>query len=765
MPVIDRERVIAALPGYAVGDELGSGAYGLVLAGRHLGLGRDVAIKVMTAGLAGSAVAMAGFRTEARILSRLEHPHIVRVHDYVDGGQVDHNRAGNGDLALLVMELLGGGTLTRQRLGQRAACAVALAVADGLATAHEAGVLHRDVKPDNILFTEAGQPKLSDFGIAKIFDGTASTASRVVGTGRYMAPEQITGGRLGPWTDLYALGVLLHEQFTGRPLFGSGLSVPELFRHHLQVIPAAPAGVPEGVAAVVMRALAKQPGQRQPDARVFAHALALAAVRAYGPDWTAGTGIVLRLPEELRDPVRHRARRARIPAGLGGSGPRADGAAGATDPFGGDGPAGRRAARFARFVGIGGIGGTGGAGGWKRRRVAFVAAAAAVVLAAAGGVTYLAVGGRDSDRMPGWVPTTLAAGRITVAIGLGTEGFSGDGGPASQAALNSPRGITVDRHGDLYVADTGNNRIRRVDRHGTITTVAGSGIHGFAGDGGPATRAKLASPVGVAVSDAGDLYIADQENRRVRRVAPNGVITTVAGTGKAGYSGTNDPPSPGFSSDGVPAVFAQISGPSGVALGPDGSLLVADGGNMRVRRIDRDGLISTVVGSGGYGFGGDGGPATGARLTYLDGMTIDPSDGGLYVTDSGNNRVRHVDPRGIITTVAGNGTAGFAGDGGPATRAQLTGYGAAVAPGDDGTLYLADASAHRIRRIDPRGIITTIAGTGTSGSAGLGGPATGAEFAWPENILYYRGYLLVCDANAHRIDVIAVKPGTSGRGR
>lgn len=312
MPVIDRDRVIAALPGYTVGEELGSGGYGLVLAGRHLDLGRDVAVKVLStaAGGAGRPDAAAGFRTEARLLGRLEHPHIVQIYDYVD----------HGDLCLLVMELLSGGTLTRQQLGQQSACAVALAVADGLVAAHEAGVLHRDVKPDNVLFTVTGQPKLTDFGIAKIFDGTASTAGRVVGTGRYMAPEQILGGRLSPATDLYSLGVLLYEQLTGGPMYGPGLSITDLFRHHREVMPAPPPGVPEPVARVVMRALAKQPQQRQPNARVFGHALALAALQAYGRDWAAGTGIVLHLSDELREPTRHRPRRSRIPAGAGGTG-------------------------------------------------------------------------------------------------------------------------------------------------------------------------------------------------------------------------------------------------------------------------------------------------------------------------------------------------------------------------------------------------------------------------------------------------------------
>ncbi|WP_346434320.1 serine/threonine-protein kinase [Candidatus Protofrankia californiensis] len=194
--IVDRAQVAAALPGYELGAQLGAGAYGLVLAGRHRRLNRQVAIKVLTAD---HDAAAGSFDAEARLLASMDHPHIVRVHDYTE----DH------DLCLIVMELLAGGTLTRRRKGMspEGACAVGLAVASALSHAHGQGVLHRDIKTDNMLFDATGLLKVTDFGIAKIVEGSAATASAVIGTPTYMAPEQIRGGRLGPATDLYALGV------------------------------------------------------------------------------------------------------------------------------------------------------------------------------------------------------------------------------------------------------------------------------------------------------------------------------------------------------------------------------------------------------------------------------------------------------------------------------------------------------------------------------------------------------------------------------
>ncbi|WP_133150754.1 serine/threonine-protein kinase, partial [Frankia canadensis] len=282
MVAVDRDRVAAALPGYAVGPQLGAGGSGLVLAGRHRDLDRQVAIKVLATTTADPAV-MDAYRTEARLLNRLDHPHIVRIHDFI----------ARDDVCLLVMELLPGGPVDARRLTPPAACAVALAVAHALARSHQAGILHRDVKPANILFTARGQPKLTDFGIAKISEGAGGAASRLAGTPRYMAPEQIRRGRLGPATDIYGLGAVLHELLRGAPLFPADLPVPELFRRHVEVDPPPLPGVPEALAVVVQRALAKDPAARQPGGTVFAEELTAAADAAFGPGWLPGSGVTV----------------------------------------------------------------------------------------------------------------------------------------------------------------------------------------------------------------------------------------------------------------------------------------------------------------------------------------------------------------------------------------------------------------------------------------------------------------------------------------
>ena len=246
-------------------------------------------------------------------------------------------------------------------------------------------------------------------------------------------------------------------------------------------------------------------------------------------------------------------------------------------------------------------------------------------------------------------------GVLTVVAGNGTPGFSGDNGPATLAQLDYPYGVAVDSAGNLYIADCRNNRIRKVS-NGVITTFAGSATFGFGGDNGPATSARIFGPQAVAVDAAGNLYIADSINNRIRKVT-NGVITTVAGNGTAGYTGDNGP-----------ATSAKMYQPAGLAVDSAGNLYFADSGNDVVRRVS-NGTITTLAGSGTAGDSGDNGPATNAQLNYPYGVAVD-SAGNLYIAEILNKRVRKV-TKGVITTFAGTGTAGFSGDGGPPTSAQL----------------------------------------------------------------------------------------------
>jgi sugar lactone lactonase YvrE len=311
-------------------------------------------------------------------------------------------------------------------------------------------------------------------------------------------------------------------------------------------------------------------------------------------------------------------------------------------------------------------------------------------------------------------------GTISTVAGTGTPGYFGDGGAATSARLNAPTGVAGDPSGNLYIADWGNYRIRKVTPGGTISTVAGNGTLYF-GDGGPATSAQLDGPRGVTVDASGNLYIADNGNHRVRKVTPGGTISTVVGNGTAGYSG-----------DGGPAASARLNLPAGLAVDSSGNLYTADEEDCRIRKVTLGGTISTVAGNGTTGYSGDGGPATSAQLSGLRGVAVDPA-GNLYIADTYNNRIRKVAPGGTISTVAGNGTEGYAGDGGPATSAQLsTPFGVAVDSG--GNLYIADYGNHRIRRVTPGGTISTVAGTGSGGYSGDGGPATSARLFLPSGV-------------------------------
>jgi uncharacterized protein (TIGR03437 family) len=289
-----------------------------------------------------------------------------------------------------------------------------------------------------------------------------------------------------------------------------------------------------------------------------------------------------------------------------------------------------------------------------------------------------------------------------------------------------------------------NHRVRRVDSNGTITTVAGNGVAAYSGDGGPAVNASLHDPTGVAVDSAGNLYIADAFNDRIRKVDLNGVITTIAGTGVGGLGG-----------DGAAATTAMLDCPTRIAFDAFGNLFIADQCNHRIRKVDRNGIITTVAGSGTPGaalggFSGDGGAATAAQFKHPTAVTID-NGGNMYITDQLNNRVRRVDRNGIVTTVAGSGVQGFSGDGGPATAAALSTPGA-VAVDAAGTLYVADNVNNRIRRVGADGIITTVIGSGAQSSTGDGGAASAATVNNPFGIAFDSlGNLFIAESGANRV--------------
>jgi trimeric autotransporter adhesin len=340
---------------------------------------------------------------------------------------------------------------------------------------------------------------------------------------------------------------------------------------------------------------------------------------------------------------------------------------------------------------------------------------------------------------------TLVAIIQTVA-GNGISAFSGDNGAAATASLSEPFGLAVDAVGNLYIADTSNHRIRKIDTSGIITTVAGNGTESFSGDGGAATSATLNTPIGVAVDTAGNLYIADAFNNRIRKVNAAGVITTVAGNGDARFSG-----------DHAAATSASLSAPFGVAVDKAGNVYIADTSSHRIRKVDTSGMINTVAGNGTEGFSGDGGPAARASLNFPTGVTVDRA-GNLFITDQSNNRIRKVSTVGVITTVAGNGDAGFSGDHAAATSARLNlPIGTAVDAADN--LYIADMSNHRIRKVSADGIVTTVAGNGIGGFSGDGSAATRATLNSPGGVAVdMAGNIFVADSLNNRIRKLSARP-------
>ncbi|HEY3128875.1 MAG TPA: hypothetical protein VGL91_05415 [Acidobacteriota bacterium] len=330
-------------------------------------------------------------------------------------------------------------------------------------------------------------------------------------------------------------------------------------------------------------------------------------------------------------------------------------------------------------------------------------------------------------------PNTSNLPTITTVAG----GYLGDNGPAVGSALAFPRYLAMDRAGNLFFSDSLHNRVRKIDPSGIITTIAGTAFSGYSGDGGPATAATLNLPAGVAFDPSGNLVIADWANDVIRKVVPSGIITTIAGNGRTGYSG-----------DGSAALAASLSGPLGIAYDSAGNLYVADSGNQVVRRISTNGIITTVAGSGVPGFSGDGGPALAARLNSPRSVLLD-ARGTLYIVDSGNRRVRKVDTTGVISTVAGNGAEGFSGDNGPATQAAI-GSPRALAFDLAGNLFISNAGGGRIRRVDSTGIITTVAGS-SSGFNG-DGKALATSFYLVTGMLFdSTGNVLVADSGNGRI--------------
>ena len=337
----------------------------------------------------------------------------------------------------------------------------------------------------------------------------------------------------------------------------------------------------------------------------------------------------------------------------------------------------------------------------------------------------------------------LITGVITTVAGNGTMGFSGDHGLAVSAALNSPAGVAVDAAGDVFIADWGDNRVREVNHAtGVITTIAGNGTAGYAGDKGLAVSSELNGPTGVAVDSVGDVFIADYQNNRIREVNHStGVITTVAGNGIAGYNG-----------DSLPGDGAELNGPTGVAVDAAGDVFIADWGNNRIREVNHSsGLISTIAGNGGEGYNSDNILAVSAELNGPWSVALD-STGDVFIADLGNESIREVNPTTrIITTVPGTAPRGYSSTT-PAVAIQLN-HPSAVAVDAAGDVFFADDRTNSVYEVNHvTGLVALVAGNDTAGVAGDGGLAVSAELYQPEGLAVdSAGDVFIADQGNNRI--------------
>ncbi|MCL9760910.1 serine/threonine-protein kinase [Frankia sp. AiPa1] len=701
---IDRTRLAAGLPRYEIGELLGRGAFGAVFAARQRLLDRMVAIKVLDlADYQGNdqapdaraphaqgqldADAHARFAAESRVLASLDHPHVVKV---LDGEEFD-------GLGVLIMELLPRGTVrARARAGGlplAEICAVGIATAEALGYAHAAGVLHRDVKPANLMFAADDTPKVVDFGIAKIIENVGSAIGTVAGTYPYMGPEIFGFGQPGFATDVYSLGVVLYELLTGRLPFGPRLTFAEYGRHHHSVPPPPMTGVPAPLAELVGRTLHKD-AARRPSTRALAVELARAAATQLGPGWLGDCGLPLHVSDDIRDAARgaHRAAQPRRGAWRGarrGTAPTTPAPDTPTPdtPVPSPSASGSSADASPSAVGLGttplpsAAPQAAPASGppsvvtrrWRRPR--------------AGRGTFEGpasptgpTGTNPSAGSASGPATGAAAGAVTPA-GRGGSASGRTGGLAG-GTLDHPAGIAAASDGTVYVAQTIRHRVVRVAPDGRISVVAGRDGSGFAGDGGQGRDALLDSPRAVALTPGGDLLIADTFNNRVRRVTLDGIISTVLG-------GTTPPDGP------------DLRHPCGLVVDAAGTLYVADTGHHRILRLTPGGSVEHHGGTGIPGLSGDGGPATRAEINAPHGLALDRS-GRLYLADTGNGRIRRVDADGTISTIAGT----FPGrrqrmpDPAPALAAVLH-RPQEIALAADGSCFVLDIAEQQIYRITP----------------------------------------------------------------
>lgn len=681
--LINRARLDAALPAFEIGDPIGRGGYGVVFSARHRRIGWQAAVKVLADGDTDAAL-RSRFVGEATTLSEIDHPHIVRIHDYVE----------HDGLSLLIMERLNGPML-HQRPGLTGveACGAGLAVSDALAAVHARGILHRDVRPENLLYSSDGTLKLVGFGT--VSDG-ASLISAASGPPAYTAPERIQGYRLGPATDVYSLGIVLYELFSGRLPFGRDLPLSALLHHHVNVPPPWLTDVPQPLAAVIDRALSKDANNRQRSGHEFAVELGAAAAGSLGPDWLDQVSVPVRVSGRVRSAahgalsdVDERALPARASVALPVS------AGSATAPVSGAPVSG---------VPVSGAPVSSAAGG-------------RVVTAPPDPAGVFATGRTDTGTDTRIEPEVTRRARR--AFGGSTDesdGF-GSGGRNTTVTAAPPDDVPpVDAFGDPYGTDEPRPRAPWYKRGWFLglSTLLVLGVVGASvlvviapwkadsDDDTPAIRTS--TPRGLVVDGEGNLYLSDVSNRQVRKVSPSGAITVFAGTGPEVTAGSGG--------DNGPAVDAQLAFPQSLAIGPQGSLYIADTAEGRVRQVTADGKIRTVVGASPTAEEGD--DSSDAQAAELPNFFVIATSrtGRLYIAESGNGtqRVRALDGKGLSVVVENKTEEG--GEAGPESEAIQSIR--SIAIGSDGRVYVADRGHKLIWGFQPGDATpAAVAGGGT----------------------------------------------------
>ena len=667
-----RPGLLAILDQFEILRVLGGGGMGIVLLARDSHTGREVAIKLIKSDLVTNQNVVHRFLKEAGHLKRLRHTNVVPVQEISDRAEGPY----------FVMPYLEKGSLANRikpgrSLDSESILDIAAQVAEGLSFAHRSGIIHRDLKPANILLTADGKACLADFGLARtLFNDTiVDVESRQLeGTAPYMSPAVAAGDAEDTRCDIYSFGALLYEMLTGHPPYkgrGTKEVLDQIIAGPPKPITSLNPNADRGLVAVAEGCMARELRDRYADMRDVLKDLQRIKENKQPMGQRRFKGD---MGDKLSQ-VRCVLKVLWLPACLAGI-------------------------AFA---------------GWMlwRERSPLVT---------------------TPPPIPGAPVASQSAFNITTLAGqVGVGGYAD--GAGNQAQLRLPNNVAVDRAGNVYVADTGNNTIRKISSNGVVSTLAGViGSHGSAD--GTGSEARFWAPFGVAVDGAGNVYVADMANNTIRKITPKGVVSTLAGL--AGHPGSQDDI----------GANARFRNPWGVAADDTGNVFVADLSNDTIRKITPAGVVMTLAGQAGM-TGSVDGSGSQARFNAPHGVATDHA-GNVYVSDSANGTIRKITPSGVASTLAG--LPGYSGNTDGNGHDARFGNPQGLAVDNQGNIYVADTGNNTVRKITPLGVVTTLAGL-----AGAGGAGADARFNSPGGVAAdSAGNVYVADTNNHTVRKIAL---------